>query len=59
VNQQHLRAVLSEFDAYDNAARPVRTLDLETPQPARRSRDGPIRVSPVLGGLHHVYERAE
>jgi putative transposase len=58
LNERHLRAVLAEFAAYYNAARPHRTLDLETPQPARRPRYGPIRASPVLGGLHHTYERA-
>jgi putative transposase len=58
LNERHLRAVLAEFVAYYNAARPHRTLDLETPQPARRPRHGPIRASPVLGGLHHTYERA-
>ena len=54
LNEPHLRAVLAEFAAFYNAARPHCTLDLETPQPARRPRHGPIRASPVLGGLHHV-----
>jgi putative transposase len=58
VNERHLRALLAEFAAFYNAARPHRTLDFETPQPARRPREGPIRARPVLGGLHHVYERA-
>ena len=58
LNERHLRAVLGEFAAYYNAARPHRTLALDTPQPTNRVRHGPIRVSPVLGGLHHVYERA-
>jgi putative transposase len=57
VNERHLRAVLAEFARYYNAARPHRALDLETPQPACRPQQGPIRASPVLGGLHHVYER--
>jgi hypothetical protein len=58
VNERHLRAILSEFVGYDNADRPHRGLNLETPQPTSRSRAGPIRVRPVLGGLHHAYERA-
>jgi transposase InsO family protein len=58
VNEQHLRAVLSEFGAYYNTTQPHRTLNLEAPQPARRPRHGPVRASPVLGGLHHVDERA-
>jgi transposase InsO family protein len=58
LNERHLRAVLGEFVAYYNAARPHRTLALDTPQPTNRLRRGPVRASPVLGGLHHVYERA-
>jgi transposase InsO family protein len=58
LNERHLRAVLLEFAAFYNTERPHRTLDLETPRPARRPQHGPIRASPVLGGLHHVYERA-
>ena len=40
-----------------NVERPHRTLRLETPVPALRSVGGPVRSRPVLGGLHHVYER--
>jgi transposase InsO family protein len=58
VNEQHLRVVLSEFARYYNAARPHRALGLETPHPRSSPGPGPIRVSAVLGGLHHVYERA-
>jgi transposase InsO family protein len=58
VNERHLRVVLSEFASYYNAARPHRTLGLGTPLPATRPLHGPIRASPVLSGLHHVYRRA-
>jgi NAD(P)-dependent dehydrogenase (short-subunit alcohol dehydrogenase family) len=44
------------FTRYDNRGRPHRTLRLETPLPLPRSRTGPIRARPVLGGLHHEYE---
>ena len=57
-NERHLRAVLAEFTAFYNSARPHRTLGLETPVPAVRSSSGPIRARPVLGGLHHAYGRA-
>jgi hypothetical protein len=57
-NERHLRAVLAEFVAFYKGARPHRTLKLETPRPAVRPASGPIRVRPVLGGLHHTYERA-
>jgi transposase InsO family protein len=58
VNERHLRAVLTEFAGYYNEARPHRTLGLETPLPADHPTVGPIRARPVLGGLHHTYERA-
>jgi transposase InsO family protein len=58
LNEPHLRTVVREFVRYYNDARPHRTLSLETPRPAVRPRAGPIRVRPVLGGLHHAYERA-
>jgi transposase InsO family protein len=58
VNEQHLRAVLTEFVRYYNLERPHRALVLETPTPLARARAGPVRSRPVLGGLHHVYERA-
>jgi putative transposase len=58
VNEQHLRSVLAEFVQYYNIDRPHRTLCLEPPRPASRSPSGAIKVRRVLGGLHHVYERA-
>jgi len=58
VNEAHLRAVLAEFAEYYNGERPHRALGLQTPEPVDRPRAGPIRVRPVLGGLHNVYERA-
>src|SRR5262245_40765614 len=58
VSEAHLRTILREFAGYYNADRPHRSLDLETPRPTSRSRAGPIRSRPILGGLHHAYERA-
>ncbi len=58
LNAPHLRAVLAEFVRYYNQQRPHRTLGLETPQPMPRSLTGTLYVRPVLGGLHHTYERA-
>jgi transposase InsO family protein len=57
-DQQHLRSVLTEFIGYYNLERPHRTLRLETPLPVPRPAKGTVRSRSVLGGLHHVYERA-
>jgi putative transposase len=57
VNERHLRAVLSELVRLYTRERPHRTLRLETPAPVVRATTGSIRVRPVLGGLHRVYER--
>jgi transposase InsO family protein len=57
LDEQHLRSVLREFMGYYNAERPHRALRLETPEPALRPARGLVRSRPVLGGLHHVYER--
>jgi transposase InsO family protein len=58
VNERHLRAILSAFVRYYNADRPHQALGLETPHPLDRRPVGSIRSRPVLGGLHHAYERA-
>jgi transposase InsO family protein len=58
LNEPHLRAVLAEFVPYYNQQRPHRTLGLETPQSLIRSPTGTIDVRPVLGELHHTYQRA-
>jgi transposase InsO family protein len=58
VSEPHLYALLAAFVAYDNRQRPHRMLVLEPPLPLARAPTGRIRSRPVLGGLHHVYERA-
>ena len=57
LNEQHLRAVLRAFVRYYDADRPHRSLGLETPRLAARPEAGPVCSRPVIGGLHHVYER--
>jgi transposase InsO family protein len=52
------RHQLAEFVAYYNHDRPHRTLGLETPVSSVRSLSGEVRSRPILGGLHHAYERA-
>jgi transposase InsO family protein len=58
LSERHLRAVLAEFTRFYNRDRPHRTLHLQPPRPHAVAAEGPIRARPVLGGLHHVYERA-
>jgi hypothetical protein len=55
---RHLRSVLRNDVASSNAHRPHGSVSLETPPPATRPDPGPVRSRPVLGGLHHVVERA-
>jgi transposase InsO family protein len=58
VNERHLRAILCDFTRYYNADRPHQSLGLGTPRVLDRPPVGSIRSRPVLGGMHHVYERA-
>jgi transposase InsO family protein len=58
LDEAHLRTVLSEDVAYYNSERPHRTLALQPPLPRAPTVSGPIRRRPVLGSLHHIYERA-
>lgn len=58
LSEQHLRGVLREYVGYYNATRPHRRLGLEPPQgPRSVQRDGKVTSIPVLGGIHHRYER--
>ena len=58
LSERHLRTVLVEYVEYYNATRPHRTLELETPDgPRQVQRDGRVVARPVLGGIHHRYER--
>ncbi len=58
LSERHLRAILSEFVDYYNHDRSHRSLGLQAPSPTLQIRQGGITVRPVLGGLHHAYERA-
>ncbi len=58
LSARHLRRVVTEYVAYHGATRPHRTLALETPEGPRTERcEGTVMAVPVLGGLHHRYER--
>jgi len=62
LNEQHLRQVVTEFASYYNKHRPHRRLDQRSPigrgQRKKSLANGARIVGrPVLGGLHHVYQR--
>ena len=61
VNERHLRPVLREYVAHYNHVRPHQALGLWAPDDRRprsppRS-EGQVVGRPILGGLHHEYER--
>jgi putative transposase len=60
LSEPHLRRILSEFVLYFNTARPHQGVQQRIPDPPLQavSCEGPVRAIPVLGGLHHRYERA-
>jgi transposase InsO family protein len=61
LGERHLRRVLRVYVAYFNGARPHQGLGQAIPEPSlekTRSGEGPICAVPVLGGLHHTYQRA-
>jgi putative transposase len=62
-NERHLQRVLQEYLASYDTDRPHRRLGLVPPLPgpplrAPNASSGRIVARPVLGGLHHVYQRA-
>ncbi len=62
-SEAHLRRVLREYASYCNGARPHQGVQQHIPDGAegpvvRPETDGKIQAIPVLGGLHHAYNRA-
>jgi putative transposase len=63
LGEAHLRRVLREYARYFNHDRPHQGLAQRVPMASEgaatwAARDGSVRASPVLGGLHHAYARA-
>ena len=61
--EAHLRRVLREYARYFNQDRPHQALVRPVPVASAgaatsAARDGSVRASPILGGLHHAYARA-
>jgi len=61
LGERQLSRALREYVAFFNRARPHQGLEQMVPDPSPgepASGAGPIRAVPVLGGLHHTYQRA-
>jgi transposase InsO family protein len=61
INERHLLRIVREYvEQYYNVARPHLRLERNAPIPRRREPTPAVnlKVTPVLGGLHHRYERA-
>jgi transposase InsO family protein len=61
LSERHLYRTMKQYQAYFNHARPHQGLDQHIPCPAEQSGEQAIRgeiiSQPVLGGLHHDYQR--
>src|SRR5262249_42068171 len=63
-NERHLQKVLAEYVGYFNDWRPHRSIGQRAPcaprapAPHRSAQPRKIIATPVLGGLHHVYQQA-
>lgn len=55
--EAHLRRVLRAYAQYYNLTRTHLSLDKDTPMSRPVQREGRIRPTPYLGGLHHSYAR--
>ncbi len=62
LGEAHLRHILKQYAAYFNRARPHQGLGQRVPQPQPppplAGSGGMVVAIPVLGGLHHDYQRA-
>ncbi len=60
LGEAHLRRILKEYVKYYNQQRPHQGIEQQLPEPdiTLNSSTGKITAFPVLGGLHHSYERA-
>jgi len=55
--ERHLRNLLRSYQEYYNEARTHLSLCKDAPIPRAVRASGHIIVTPILGGLHHHYER--
>ncbi len=59
INERHARQVLKEYAIYYNESRTHLSLNKDSPEGRRKQTpyNGNVISIPVLGGLHHLYER--
>ncbi len=59
INERHARHVLKEYATYYNESRTHLSLNKDSPEGRRKQTPdkGNVISIPVLGGLHHLYER--
>ncbi len=58
LSERHLRRILRASVAYVNAERPHQGIDQCIPAPAAAvEHAGGVQATPILGGLHHAYQR--
>jgi len=57
VNEEHFRRVLNFYVDYYNNDRTHLALDKDSPNGRAIQTEGEIISRPILGGLHHRYER--
>jgi transposase InsO family protein len=60
LGEAQLQRAVQEYVAYFNTARPHQGLQQGIPDPPAEAvqHTGPVRATPILGGLHHAYSRA-
>jgi transposase InsO family protein len=63
LGEAHLRRILREYVTYFNHDRPHQGLEQRVPDEtvaclARAELESSVRAVPILGGLHHTYQRA-
>ncbi len=58
LNEKHLHSVLDEYiNNYYNVSRTHMSLEKDSPVHHTVQANGKIVSKPILGGLHHVYNR--
>jgi putative transposase len=60
LGEAHLKRILKEYVKYYNQQRPHQGIEQQLPEPGstKSLSTGKVLAFPVLGGLHHSYERA-